>query len=81
MKKMGTVGWIAFVLVVIGALNWGLVGALEFNLVGTLFGEMEVLIRAVYVLVGLGAIYMVYEVFASKESVSENQNEVQPPQM
>lgn len=45
------------VLVVVGALNWGLVGAANFDLVATLFGPMSALSRAVYVLVGLAGIY------------------------
>lgn len=48
---------IAAVLLVVGGLNWGLVGAFGFDLVATLFGVMSPLARAVYVLVGLSAIY------------------------
>lgn len=47
----------AAVLLVIGGLNWGLVGLFGFDLVATLLGEMSVLSRAVYALVGLGAVY------------------------
>jgi len=46
----------AFVLVIIGALNWGLVGFFKFDLVAFLFGEMTVLTRIVYDLVGISAI-------------------------
>lgn len=59
MKQMSSVGWVAFVLVVIGALNWGLVGAAKFDLVAAIFGDMSMLSRVVYVLVGLSAIYMI----------------------
>ncbi len=59
MKQMSVLGWIAFILVVVGGLNWGLVGAFNFNLVATLFGDMTTLARIVYVLVGLSAIYMI----------------------
>jgi uncharacterized membrane protein YuzA (DUF378 family) len=44
-------------LVLIGALNWGLVGLFGFDLVATIFGEMTVLTRLVYVVVGLAALY------------------------
>lgn len=59
---MKALGWkvidvIAHVLVLVGALNWGLIGFLQFNLVTALFGEMTVLSRIVYALVGLAAIY------------------------
>ncbi|MHC4062266.1 MAG: DUF378 domain-containing protein [Planctomycetota bacterium] len=44
-------------LVLIGALNWGLVGLFGFDLVATIFGEMTILSRLVYVIVGLAAVY------------------------
>lgn len=46
-------GW---ALVIIGALNWGLVGLFDFNLVNTLLGQWEIVERIVYVLVGLSAV-------------------------
>lgn len=48
---------VAAVLLVIGGLNWGLVGAMDIDLVAMLFGEMSVLSRIVYGLVGLSAVY------------------------
>lgn len=50
--------WIAIVLVVVGGLNWGLVGLLDTDLVALLFGAMSTLSRIVYVLVGLAAVYL-----------------------
>ncbi|MEP6999115.1 MAG: DUF378 domain-containing protein [bacterium] len=47
----------AAVLLVIGGLNWGLVGAMNFDLVSTLFGSMSLLSRTVYLLVGMAAVY------------------------
>ena len=47
----------AAVLLVVGGLNWGLVGAANFDLVATLFGEMSGASRLVYVVVGLAAVY------------------------
>ena len=47
---------VALILAVVGALNWGLVGAFGFDLVAALFGPMSALARIVYVLVGLAAI-------------------------
>ncbi len=49
---------VALVLVIVGGLNWGLVGAFDFDLVAALFGDMSMLSRAVYILVGLSAIYV-----------------------
>lgn len=57
--------WIALVLVIVGGLNWGLVGAFGFDLVATIFGSMSPLARIVYVLVGLAAVYTIY--FAVKQ--------------
>lgn len=47
---------LAYVLIIIGALNWGLIGIFGFNLVSFLFGEMTVLTRIIYSLVGISAI-------------------------
>lgn len=52
------VDWFALVLVLVGALNWGLVGILEFDLVATLFDEMSLLTRIIYSLVGVSALYI-----------------------
>jgi uncharacterized protein len=54
---MKSVDVIAAVLLVVGGLNWGLVGAFEFDLVAALFGPMSPIARIVYVLVGLSAVY------------------------
>ena len=45
------------ILLVVGGLNWGLVGLFGFDLVAALFGQMSVMSRIVYVLVGLAAVY------------------------
>jgi uncharacterized membrane protein YuzA (DUF378 family) len=58
MKKLNAVDWVALVLLVVGGLNWGLVGFFNFDLVATIFGEMTVLSRIVYGIVGLSAIYV-----------------------
>ena len=55
---------ISLVLVIIGGLNWGLVGLLDFDLVATIFGEMSAISRTVYVLVGLAAIVLALVSFA-----------------
>lgn len=48
---------IALLLVIIGGLNWGLVGLFDFNLVAAIFGEDTWLTNLVYILVGLAALY------------------------
>ena len=58
-----TVNWIARILLVIGGLNWGLVGLFDFDLVATLFGHMSMLSKIVYVLVGIAAVYLLVKHF------------------
>ena len=50
----------ALVLTVIGALNWGLVGFFDFNLVSFIFGDLTILSRIVYMLVGISGIIVAY---------------------
>ena len=50
---MRTLDVIVAVLLVVGGLNWGLVGLFDFDLVATLFGSIPVVQKTVYVLVGL----------------------------
>lgn len=54
---MRTLDVVAAALVIVGGINWGLVGLLGFDLVAALFGEMSSLSRAVYALVGVAALY------------------------
>lgn len=54
---MKVIDYLALVLVVIGAVNWGLIGFFEFDLVRFLFGDMSILSRIVYVLVGISGLY------------------------
>ncbi|OUZ12813.1 hypothetical protein BHE97_00975 [Aeromicrobium sp. PE09-221] len=58
---------IATVLTIIGGLNWGLVGAFEWNLVDELFGEGSALSRTVYVLVGISAVIAIWNLFVVDE--------------
>ncbi|WP_437677619.1 DUF378 domain-containing protein [Sorangium sp. So ce131] len=52
--------WAAIALVVIGAINWGLLGLFDFNLVSAIFGPLSVISRIIYVLVGLAGLYLLY---------------------
>ena len=54
---MKTLDVVTAVLLVVGGLNWGLVGAFQFDLVAALFGPLSPLSRLVYVLVGVAAAY------------------------
>ena len=59
-RSFGVLDWIAMVLLIVGGINWGLVGLADFDLVATLFGDGSALSRIVYVLVGLAALYSIY---------------------
>lgn len=48
---------VALTLIIIGAINWGLIGLFNFDLVATLFGEMSLLSRIVYSLVGFSGLW------------------------
>ena len=52
---------IAAILLVVGGANWGLVGAFNFDLVATLFGDMTLVSRLVYGLVGLAALFQAFQ--------------------
>ncbi len=59
MSKLSTMDWIAMILLIVGGLNWGFV-AFGWNIVGALLGGIPMLLTAVYFLVGLSAIYMIF---------------------
>lgn len=56
--------WTTIVLVIIGAINWGLVGIANFNLVDVIFGAVPWLVTTVYVLVGLAGIWELVQLFS-----------------
>jgi len=62
MKMLG-MDWLVWILLFIGGLNWGLVGAFDYNLVDSIFGVGSVVGRIIYVLVGLAAIWSLISVF------------------
>lgn len=53
-----TLDYIALVVVFIGALNWGLIGLFRLDLVRLIFGDMSLISRIVYVLVGICGLYL-----------------------
>ncbi len=59
MKSINTLDWIFIVLLVVGGLNWGLVGLFDFDLVASIFGEGSALARIVYSLVGVSSVYAI----------------------
>lgn len=59
-SRLNAVDWISMALLIVGGVNWGLVGLFNFDLVATLFGEMSLVSRIVYAVVGLSALYTIY---------------------
>jgi uncharacterized membrane protein YuzA (DUF378 family) len=58
--KLNVVDILAYVLTIIGGINWGLVGFFKYNLVDSIFGVGATVSRVVYALVGLAALYLIY---------------------
>lgn len=58
--KSKEVEWLAQLLVTVGALNWGMVGAFKLDLVQTVLGTSPALVQLVYILVGLSGLFMLY---------------------
>lgn len=54
---MKVIDKIALVLIIIGAINWGLIGFFNFNLVEVIFGNMTIISRIIYGLVGLSGLW------------------------
>jgi len=64
--------WIALILLIVGGVNWLLVGAFNFDLVAALFGEMSALSRIVYIVVGLAALYVLFMSAKLTRSIDSN---------
>jgi len=54
------IGWVATVLVVVGALNWALVGLFSYDIVAAIFGNLSPLSRVIYVIIGAAGVYLVF---------------------
>ena len=68
-KDMDMVSWI---LVIIGALNWGCIGIFGFDVIGTLLGgQLSVFARIIYTIVGLAGLWSIYTLFRSKTPIEE----------
>jgi uncharacterized membrane protein YuzA (DUF378 family) len=65
---MRAINQITLLLLIVGGLNWGLVGLFDFDLVAALFGEKSLLSRIVYVLVGLSAVWQIIPLVRGSET-------------
>ncbi|HLV02821.1 MAG TPA: DUF378 domain-containing protein [Acidobacteriota bacterium] len=69
----------ALLLIIIGGINWGLVGLFDFDLVAALFGPGSVVSRFIYILVGLAALYSIYLFKPVREGTRHRPTAARPP--
>lgn len=62
MRTFSSIDWLFLILLIIGGINWGLVGLFQLDLVATLFGADSGISRIVYTLVGIAALYILMSV-------------------
>lgn len=68
MKNLDTFGLVALIIVLVGGINWGLIGLLRLNLIGLLLGgDVSILARLAYIIVGVSAGYFIYLNWFKKE--------------
>ncbi len=58
MRTLNGLDWTALILLIIGGINWGLIGFFGFDLVASLFGQMSAFTRVIYAVVGISAVYV-----------------------
>ncbi|MCH9643250.1 MAG: DUF378 domain-containing protein [Gammaproteobacteria bacterium] len=56
MKNKNALDHICFILIIFGAITWGLIGIFKFNLIVAIFGASPALVHAIYIIVGLAAL-------------------------
>ncbi|WAH36397.1 DUF378 domain-containing protein [Alicyclobacillus dauci] len=62
--RWNTIDWVAWVLAIVGALNWGVIGFFGFNVIDAVFGTGTGLSRTIYALVGLGGLWQLISVLS-----------------
>lgn len=68
MYKLNIIDKLSFIFILVGALNWGLLGLLNFNLVSFIFGAVPFLARAIYIVVGLSAVNIIVFIMRNKKN-------------
>lgn len=69
-RNLNWLDWVAFVLVIVGALNWGLVGFFNYNLVDAIFGTGSTVSAIIYALVGLSGLYVIYSLYKISQAAA-----------
>jgi uncharacterized membrane protein YuzA (DUF378 family) len=60
MKCLNGLIFVVMILLILGGINWGLVGIFQYNLIETIFSHVPVLAKVVYILIGFSGIYMLF---------------------
>lgn len=63
MHKHGFWSWVAFICLLVGGLNWGLIGFFHFNFITFVFGDLTVIARIIYAIIGLAAVFAIVRCF------------------
>jgi len=64
MRNISIIDWIAYILVVIGGINCGLIGFFSWDLIAAIFGDMSSVSRIIYALIGLAGLYVLVKLFS-----------------
>lgn len=59
MRSLTWLDWVCIILLIIGGLNWGLVGIFSFNFVTLITGNATIIARIIYIIIGLSALYVI----------------------
>lgn len=59
MRSLNWLDWVCLILLIVGGLNWGLVGIFDFNFVSLITGNANIIERIIYILVGLSSLYVI----------------------
>lgn len=66
--RLDLYNWIAIIIVIIGGINWGLIGLFNANIVAAIFGV--VLSRIIYIIVGIAAGYLCYQLYLARKATT-----------
>ncbi len=67
-KKYTALDVIAIIVVIIGALNWGVLGIINYNVIAAIIGDLNILTRIVYIIIGLCGLWVIYSFCRSSKS-------------
>jgi hypothetical protein len=59
-KRLGFIDGLAIIIVIIGALNWGFIGLFNYDVIATVLGEMNILTRVAYMIIGLAGLWTIF---------------------